>query len=69
MKTCPKCGANFLNGNWVPKHLGKPATNSQLSVRVCDKFGDNTCVNPDKGASNQADLKSKFDWNPNPPKP
>jgi len=48
-KTCPKCGARFLNGRlyWA---TGKPGDPRDLAGLVCKRFGDSTCINPMKNA-------------------
>lgn len=49
-KECPKCGAKWIGGQhyWA---TGKIGDDSQLANLVCDRFGDETCVNPMKGTT------------------
>lgn len=44
-KTCPKCGARFLEGRlyWA---TGKPGDPRDLAGLVCQNWGDATCINP-----------------------
>lgn len=47
-QTCPKCEARWLEGQlyWA---TGKPASELDLAGLVCNKYGDQTCINPCKG--------------------
>jgi ribosomal protein S27AE len=47
-KECPKCGATWINGEhrWATGAMGNEA---DLAGLVCNKLGDNTCINPLKG--------------------
>ena len=47
-KECPKCGATWINGvhRWATGAVGNE---EDLAGLVCNKLGDNTCVNPMKG--------------------
>lgn len=49
-RECPKCGAKWINDQhyWA---TGKIGDETQLASLVCDKFGDDTCVNPKKGTT------------------
>ena len=46
-RTCPKCGARFLEGRlyWA---TGKPGDPKDLAGLVCQPFGDASCINPMK---------------------
>lgn len=65
-KSCPKCGAVWLNG----KHVwatGKPGNELDLAGLVCNNLGDDTCINPCRGqeggvtwAKRQEDLENDF---------
>ncbi len=48
-KTCPKCGATWINGEhyWA---TGKNGNEDDLAGLVCNKLGDDTCINPKKGS-------------------
>lgn len=48
LKTCPTCEARFVDGQhyWA---TGKPGNPLDLAGLVCNKYGDNRCINPCKG--------------------
>lgn len=65
-KECPKCGATWLNGEhrWIG--TGKKGSELDLAGLVCNKLGDDTCINPCRGqgggdtwAKRLGDLDSK----------
>jgi hypothetical protein len=47
-KTCPKCGAHWLEGQlfWS---TGAKASEVDLAGLVCNKLGDEECLNSSKG--------------------
>ena len=45
-KECPKCGATWLNGQHYWSGTGKPGNELDLAGLVCNKFGNETCINP-----------------------
>jgi hypothetical protein len=48
---CPKCGAVWINGQHIWSGTGNQTHNSEadLASLVCNSFGDETCINPEKG--------------------
>ena len=48
-KECPKCGALWLNGQHYWSGTGKLGNELDLAGLVCNKLGDNRCINPCKG--------------------
>lgn len=50
-KTCPKCGACWIDGQHFWSGTNKKGDESELANLVCDKFGDDTCINPLKGTT------------------
>ena len=56
-KKCPKCGATWLNGQlyWA---TGAQGTDADLAGLVCDKYGDETCINSLRGTEHNGD-----NWN------
>ena len=50
-KSCPKCGACWIGGQHYWSGTNKMGDESQLASLVCDKFGDETCINPSKGTT------------------
>jgi len=50
-KTCPKCGATWIDNQHYWTGSNKPGNESELASLVCDKFGDETCINPKKGTT------------------
>jgi hypothetical protein len=47
---CPKCGAVWLNGKHTWSGTGKFGNELDLAGLVCNKYGDNACINPLRGA-------------------
>ena len=50
-KSCPKCGACWIGGQHYWSGTNKVGDESQLASLVCDKFGDETCINPLRGTT------------------
>ena len=48
-KECSKCGALWLNGQHYWSGTGKPGNELDLAGLVCNKFGDDTCINLCRG--------------------
>jgi len=46
---CPKCGARFMEGKHYWAGTAKPGNPLDLSGLVCNRFGDDTCINPCRG--------------------
>ena len=46
---CPKCGATWINVNHVWTGTGNEGNELDLAGLVCNKLGDETCINPLKG--------------------
>lgn len=51
IKTCPKCSAQWIDGQHYWTGTNKKGNDTELASLVCDKFGDNTCINPCKGTT------------------
>ena len=53
-KKCQKCGATWIGGQlfWA---TGKKGTDEDLAGLVCDKLGDESCINPCKGTKHSGD--------------
>lgn len=49
-KECPKCGALWLNGEHYWSGTGKKGNELDLAGLVCNKLGDDTCINPCRGS-------------------
>ena len=45
-KTCPKCGATWIDGEHYWSGTGKKGSELDLAGLVCNSFGDETCINP-----------------------
>lgn len=50
-KECLKCGAIWINGQHYWSGTGKEGDPHDLAGLVCNKFGDDTCINPCKGST------------------
>ena len=48
-KECPKCGAVWINGEHYWSGTGKRGSELDLAGLVCNKLGDNRCINPCRG--------------------
>jgi hypothetical protein len=51
IKTCPKCGAQWIGDQHYWTGTNKKGNDTELASLVCDKFGDDTCINPCKGTT------------------
>jgi hypothetical protein len=49
-KECPKCGALWINGQHYWSGTGKLGNELDLAGLVCNKLGDDTCINPCRGS-------------------
>jgi len=58
IKNCPKCQATWMEGQhyWSTGALGNEA---DLAGLVCDKYGDENCINPLKGTEHNGDTWEK----------
>lgn len=48
-KECPKCKATWINGQHVWSGTGNQGSELDLAGLICNKLGDDTCINPLKG--------------------
>ena len=57
-KICPKCQAKWLDGQhyWF---TGAKGDEADLAGLVCDKLGDDTCINPIRGTEHEGDTWQK----------
>lgn len=51
-KACPKCGAQWIGGQHFWSGTNKKGDETELASLVCDRFGDDKCINPCKGSTN-----------------
>lgn len=51
IKTCPKCGAQWIGDQHYWSGTNKKGNETELASLVCDRFGDDTCINPVKGTT------------------
>ena len=49
-RECPKCGAIWINGQHIWSGTGNTGNEDDLAGLVCNKLGDETCINPKKGS-------------------
>ena len=54
-KTCPNCGATWIDGQlyWA---TGQPALEEDLAGLVCNRVDSNDCINPQRGSENGVTL-------------
>jgi len=50
-KTCPKCGAIWINEQHYWSGTGKEGDPHDLAGLVCNTIDDETCINPCKGST------------------
>ena len=50
-KTCPKCGATWINGEHYWAGTGKKGNELDLAGLVCNLVNDPACINPKKGCT------------------
>lgn len=57
-KTCPKCGARFMEGQlyW---NSGKEGCPHDLAGLVCNEYADETCINPCRGSTSGQTWESR----------
>ena len=48
-KECPKCGAVWINGQHYWSGTGVKGNDLDLAGLVCNKLGDDQCINPVRG--------------------
>ena len=48
-KECPKCGAVWINGQHYWSGTGNKGNELDLAGLVCNKLGDDQCINPVRG--------------------
>ena len=58
---CPKCGAIWMNGEhyW---NTGSKGNELDLAGLVCNKLGDNQCINPLKGKDGGDTWESRLEF-------
>lgn len=61
-KECPKCGAIWLNGvhTWATG-VQKPGSEVDLAGLVCQKLGDETCINPQRNVPGGDSWEKRLD--------
>ena len=59
-KECKKCGAVWINGQhtWATGNKGNEA---DLAGLVCNKLGDENCINPCRGAEGGDTWEKRFE--------
>jgi hypothetical protein len=57
-KKCEKCGARWVDDQlfWA---TGRPGRDEDLAGLVCDRFGDDRCINPCRGTEHDGDTWAK----------
>lgn len=50
-KECLKCGAIWINGQHYWSGTGKEGDPNDLAGLVCNRFGDDNCINPCRGST------------------
>ena len=60
-KECPKCGAVWINGEHRWSGTGAKGNELDLAGLVCNKFGDDTCINPKMGLDGGDTWQKRFE--------
>lgn len=60
-RECPKCGATWINGQHRWSGTRNKGSEIDLAGLVCNKFGDETCINPLKGQDGGDTWKKRFE--------
>ncbi len=58
LKVCNKCGAQFMDGKLFWR-TGKEGKKQDLAGLVCDKHGDDQCINDLRGTEHSGDTWEK----------
>jgi hypothetical protein len=61
-KECSKCGAIWINGEHRWAGNGNKGNELDLAGLVCNKHGDETCINPCKGMDGGQTWKSRMGY-------
>jgi hypothetical protein len=59
-KECKKCGAVWINGEHYWTGTGKRGSELDLGL-VCNKYGDDFCINPAKGREGGDTWEKRFE--------
>jgi hypothetical protein len=60
-KSCPKCGATWIDGQHYWIGTNKKGNETELASLVCDRMGDDTCINPAQGTTNGRGWEARFE--------
>tara|TARA_B100000902_G_scaffold81953_1_gene86573 strand:+ start:318 stop:539 length:222 start_codon:yes stop_codon:yes gene_type:complete len=55
-KVCPKCEATWIGGQHFWTGTGKMGNELDLAGLVCNKYGDETCINPCIGMEGRSNM-------------
>lgn len=59
-KECPKCGAIWINDQHYWSGNGKKGNELDLAGLVCNKYGDDSCINPARGLDGGDTWEKRF---------
>jgi len=59
-KTCSKCGATWIGGQHYWTGTNKPGNELDLAGLVCNKLGDDSCINPHRGSEGGVTWESRL---------
>ena len=60
-KICSKCGARWIEGQHYWTGTGKVGDPHDLAGLVCNKYGDDNCINPCKGSDSGDTWERRLD--------
>tara|TARA_A100001201_G_scaffold51246_1_gene50873 strand:+ start:523 stop:750 length:228 start_codon:yes stop_codon:yes gene_type:complete len=61
-KTCPKCGATWVDGQHYWSGTGALGNEDDLAGLVCNKLGNDDCINPKRGSEIGITWQDRMDF-------
>ena len=61
-KECPKCGAAWINGQHIWGGTGNTGNELDLASLVCNRLGNEQCINPSKGIEGGQTWEERSGW-------
>ena len=59
---CPKCGATWINGQHYWSGTGAKGDELDLAGLVCNKLGNENCINPKRGSETGITWQDRMDF-------
>ncbi len=58
-KTCPRCGACWINDQHYWTGTNKKGDETKLASLICDHFKDPNCINPKRGTTDGEEFRRR----------